>query len=218
MTSRAERRAQQRELDAASDRFDKHGCSRCGSKPYHGCAYLLMPREVACQSCLRLNDQPKAVIAIHKQPPGKADDKAFFEAHPGAIFRIRAPFPGEIEELHARNFALAAMMGGTFQRGDGDTIVTVQKRPGVRSRFVMSLAGLPPEDREKHVAQFACGQRAALGYSTTLFEKMPAKERAIIDHASTALSMDRLLCNGRLLEGLEAQGAAMNEARDATKQ
>ena len=142
----------QRETDKAIDRLERHGCSRCSAKPDHGVAYLLMTREVVCSSCIRSHDEQRAVIAIHKQPPGKADDKAFFEAHPDATFRIRAPYPGEIEELHARNLALASMMGGTPQRGDGDTIVTVQKRPGVRSRFVMSLAGLTPEDREKHVA------------------------------------------------------------------
>jgi hypothetical protein len=217
-TTAATRRAVQRAMKRAADRLDRDGCSRCGARPYHGVAYLLTSREVVCQHCARNQDKPTAVMGIQKEPPGKADDKAFFAANPDAPFRIRNPFPGEVTELNARNFALAAMMGWSPQICCGDTIVTVQEGSGPMARVLMSLAGVPPEDREGYVAQFVSDYRAELKQAADFYEEMPPRERWLVENASTTLAMDRLLYNGRLLEGMRKQGAAMCEGRNATKQ
>jgi len=90
------------------------------------------------------------------------------------------------------NLAPALMMGAVFQESYGDSIIAIHLTPGVCARFAVPLASVPPEDRERRVSQFVANQRAALGESVALYEKMPAKERAIIDYASTSQRQDIL--------------------------
>lgn len=219
MSTRQQRRAQERETAKLSERFDRHGCARCGSRPYHGALPVLSNGSVVCPGCVKDGDAIVALLALFEKAPPSEDDREWFKANPGAEHRIRPAYHGEIDEIVARTSCMNTMAGGeaiTFEPAAKHVLV-LQVEEGIRTRHPIDITGLSAAEIEEKLTVALPWVREASARSLAMAKTMDPGDMAVAQYAGTTLALDNALGRGRLTASFIEKGHAMREARNSIK-
>jgi ribosomal protein L37AE/L43A len=128
----------------AMNRYDKHGCPRCGDKTARR-GVVLTTGDVICPSCVNVLDKAVGQVQLfqpHHMKPEVAADRAYFEANPGDDWRVRPVHSqDEFRELNAAAKDRHAATHGAvveFDFGPSPVVVVLNLAPGKRLRIMAS--------------------------------------------------------------------------------
>jgi hypothetical protein len=164
---RRDRRALEKEMDRATRRAEKYGCTCCRvSLETWPLPYFVIFRGgtfiAICQACQdKLGETNRFAVVWETEPVWALDDMAWFEANPNRQYRLREPI---VQELAA--MALQRPAGTLFPKHSA--ILVWQKSPSYRTRLVVSrpLGSLPSFSEAEITRIFALSGDASLGEFT----------------------------------------------------
>lgn len=203
-----------------SRRYERQGCARCGEYTTIGAVVVLEGGVPVCELCRSDADQVVGtVINTADHSAGVLADTAWYRANPDAEWRLRRPFPGELLELARREKYVATALG----LGEPRETVAVEQPP--THVFVLRLTQTdylrrpcaPPSDPPPRI--WVNAMRAALGVAAHFrglrLEKLDADA---VFRAKNAAAILASPAADVIMDEARAQGAAMAESRQATRQ
>lgn len=219
-TSRQQNRFQRRLRQTLSDRFNKHGCSRCGAQPYHGAVFIIGGTAVVCSGCCQPTDAVSGFIALIEEGPPARDDRAWFKANPDAPYRVRPIMYGEAEEIAAREAMLSRLNGldrSARFNSSADTVAVVPMTDLARTRRLIKLHGLSDAERVALIRETVEEAREGGLLALDASRHNDDMELFATRYAATVMTVGRLLGTNPLLDEIDRKGAAMREARKSSK-
>lgn len=213
-------------LRAAGHRYAQDGCARCGGHGSTSTAVVLPDGSPICVPCLAPGEKQRGIGTIHgiaAASDGQESDRLWFEKHPAAVWRLRAPLHMEREELLARDAYIELATTGDLKPTDrtgfnertATHVFTYQVAPGQRIRRLCTppCADDQVERWAEEIVLPAVKAMAARAMQSNL--AMTPDFRALATNAASILQTPGGL---RFAAEALAQGKAIRESRKETRQ